>query len=333
MEEFYKMIMWQMAQVLGYEGRKELSDHAILLLVDFDADCVHPVAIGRNMMVDGVHSSSWSRTADNLVTHAVAQKYKNEVKLFFSANASRRKYEKQRVYDSMNYISLFANGQKWTHCIQSLFLSSDNVSTIVRRFRTQGDLAGSADLLFMEPPDLPPLDTPHLMAFYLVIEVDAMRKSLESLRYLASHDQLTGLYNRHMIEELVKNEPSVVIILDIDRFKSINDRYGHDTGDEALCTMASRLEVIFWRRDTDFVFRLGGDEFLVVLKDTSEEEAVRRIRQLCEPVSFASEDGKPISFTVSVGYSLCRNDFKAGMKRADEALYRVKENGRNGFGK
>ena len=106
MNEFYKLIMWQMAQVLGYEGRKELSDHAILLLVDFNSDLVHPVFIGKNMMLNGIHSSAWSQTTKNIITNAIAENYRSEVALFFSENASRRKYEKQRachfVHSRMN---------------------------------------------------------------------------------------------------------------------------------------------------------------------------------------------------------------------------------------
>ena len=82
MNEFYKLIMWQMAQVLGYEGRKELSDHAILLLVDFNSDLVHPVFIGKNMMLNGIHSSAWSQTTKNIITNAIAENYRSEVALF-----------------------------------------------------------------------------------------------------------------------------------------------------------------------------------------------------------------------------------------------------------
>lgn len=131
MNEFYKLIMWQMAQVLGYEGRKELSDHAILLLVDFNSDLVHPVFIGKNMMLNDIHSSAWSQTTKNIITNAIAENYRSEVALFFSENASRRKYEKQRVYDSLNYVSILENGQKWTHCIQSLFMTTDSVGMIL----------------------------------------------------------------------------------------------------------------------------------------------------------------------------------------------------------
>ena len=331
MNEFMKMILWQMAQVLGYEGMDNLYDHSILLLVDYDEDLVHPVCIGKTMLLTGVHSELWSKTAENLVACAIAEDYKTEVRLFFSEMAARRKYEKKRVYDSLNYVSILKTGQKWTHCIQSLFTSTDSIGMIANQLRR--DFVDFPDMLFPEISELPPSPTPHLMCFYLIVEADSMKKSLASLRYLASHDQLTGLYNRHMMVELVKNEPSIVVILDIDNFKGINDTYGHDVGDQALCTVAGKLEFIFWKRDLDYVFRLGGDEFLVVMKESSEEAAVERIKQLCEPVGFTSDAGKVIVMTVSAGYAICTDDFKAAMRKADEALYRVKENGRNGYGK
>ena len=171
----------------------------------------------------------------------------------------------------------------------------------------------------------------HLMSYFLVIEVDAIRKSMESLRYLARHDQLTGLYNRHMMAEIINDDPSIVIILDIDNFKSINDTYGHSAGDEALCTMAGRLEAVFWRRERDQIFRLGGDEFLVVMKGASEEEAVRCLRLICEPVVFTTSDDQLISYSVSAGYIPCNGDFKASMKAADDALYAAKKAGKSGF--
>ena len=83
-------------------------------------------------------------------------------------------------------------------------MTTDSVGMITERFKSDESFGESTDGVFPETPIQPQSSTPHLMAFYLVIEVDAMRKSLESLRYLASHDQLTGLYNRHMMGELIK---------------------------------------------------------------------------------------------------------------------------------
>ncbi|MBR3238193.1 MAG: GGDEF domain-containing protein, partial [Oscillospiraceae bacterium] len=228
-------------------------------------------------------------------------------------------------------------------CMQSLFTSSRSIQDLSTAFTAEASFLHSPDSHFppFDPassesagiftPEGSPDNREHLLSYFLVIEVDAIRKSMESLRYLARHDQLTGLYNRHMMAEIVNDDPSIVIILDIDNFKGINDTYGHTAGDEALCTMSSRLEAVFWQPDRDLVFRLGGDEFLVVMRGASEEEAVSCLRLICEPVVFTTSDGQVISFSVSAGYIPCNGDFKASMKAADDALYAAKKAGKSGF--
>ena len=344
MNEFIKLLVWQMAQILGYEDQIDLAEHSALLLVDYDTDVCHPVYIGRHFVLDSLDPNApWATAVNYLISEVVAEEYKKDTALFFSEKAARRKFEKQRVYDSINYISHLTKGQKWTHCIQSLFTTTRSIREITASFTADASFLRSPGILYppvedassaaseIFTPDGSPENHEHLMCYFLVIEVDAIRKSMESLRYLARHDQLTGLYNRHMMTEIVTNDPSVVIILDIDNFKGINDTYGHAAGDEALCTMASRLEAVFWRRDRDLVFRLGGDEFLVVMKGASEEEAVECLRLICEPVVFTAGGNQVIQFGVSAGYTLCTGDFKESMKTADAALYNVKKNGKCTF--
>lgn len=344
MNEFVKLLVWQMAQVLGYENQIDLAEHAVLLLVDYDSDLCHPVFIGKHFLSQTLDPGMpWHGAAKYLVSDVVSDEYKRECSLFFSEKAARRKFEKQRVYDSINYVSQLTEGKRWTHCMQSLFTSSRSIQELSSAF--------TEDAVFLQSPGIhfPPFDpaasrdagifTPagspsnreHLLSYFLIIEVDALRKSIESLRYLARHDQLTGLYNRHMMAEIVSDDPSIVIIMDIDNFKQINDTYGHTVGDEALCTMSGRLEAVFWRRDRDLIFRLGGDEFLVVMKGASEEEAVRCLRLICEPVVFTTGDDQVINFSVSAGYIPCTGDFKASMKAADDALYAAKKAGKSGF--
>ena len=346
MNEFFKLLVWQMAQILGYEGQTDLAEHACLLLVDYDINTCHPVFIGKQFVSEAFDPAlPWDGAVQYLLSDVISEEYRKESEIFFSEHAARRKFEKQRVNDSINYMSQLLNGKKWTHCIQSIFTSQRTIQYITAQFIRESSFLRSPGILF---PDFDPsapqpenLFTPegsaenkeHLLSYFLVIEVDEIRKSIESLRFLARHDQLTGLYNRHMMAELVDDGPSVVIILDIDNFKEINDTYGHAVGDEALCNVAGRLEAIFWQRQKEFVFRLGGDEFLVVMKDASEEEAVKRLKQLCEPVDFISADKQAIHFTLSAGYTLCNGDFKGSMKSADMALYLAKNNGRNSFRK
>lgn len=333
MNEFVKLLVWQMAQILGYEGQVDLAEHSLLLLVDYEANNFHPVFIGKHLELNNLGPGiPWDEDVRILTTSGViAEEYCKEMEIFFSQKAAERKFEKQRLYDSANYVSRFSQGKKWTHCMQYLFKSAESLQTITEQLEAELPFFCSPGILFPEVPPMPAPAGERLLSYYLVIEVDAMRKSLESLRYLARHDQLTGLFNRHMMAEIVEDAPSVVIILDIDKFKDINDRYGHTAGDEALCTLANRLEAVFWQHNRDLVFRLGGDEFLVVMKGASEEEAVKRIRQLCEPISLTSSEKENISFTVSVGYALCQDCFKTSLKAADTALYHVKAHGRNGF--
>ena len=356
MNEFMKLLVWQMAQILGYEGENELAEHSILLLVDYDIDAFHPVFVGKSLELGGMGPDmTWTEDVRILTTQVIAEEYRKEMGIFFSEQASRRKLEKGRVYDSINYVSKFSGGNKWTHCIQYLFESTESINEITERLRAELPFCNSSRVLLFDVvgavndghckrTGADPVSVndavrrTHLMSFYLVIEVDAIRKSLESLRYLARHDQLTGLYNRHMMAEIVKDEPSTVIIIDIDKFKGINDKYGHNAGDEALCALANRLEVIFWHHNRDMIFRLGGDEFLVVMKDEDSldasdagEDVEGYIEQLCEPMMITTSENQNIGITVSVGYARCVDNFKAALKKADLALYRVKENGRNGY--
>ena len=334
MNEFIKLLVWQMAQILGYEGQADLAAHSILLLVDYDENAFHPVFIGRSLEDPELeHGIPWDEDVRIITTRVISEEYRNEMAIFYSEHAARRKFEKQRLFDATNYISRLTDGKKWTHCIQSLFTSSDSIQQIAERMKRELPFSGVSGVIFPEAPLMERREGEHLMSYFLVIEVDAIRKSMESLRYLARHDQLTGLYNRHMMAEIVTDEPSIVIILDIDKFKGINDSFGHGAGDEALCALASRLEVLFWHHNRDLIFRLGGDEFLVVMRGAQEWEALDRIQQLCEPTVLTTTSGQSIQFSVSVGYAACQGDFKAALKSADMALYEVKENGRNGYKK
>ena len=340
MNEIIRLLLWQMAQILGYEGQNDLAEHSILILVDFDTDECHPVYIGKNFLHSVLTPSlSWSEAVRIIVDDVVEEEYRKETELFLSEQSARRKYEKQRLFDSVSYVSKLGDGKRWTHCIQSLFTSQESVSTIVN-YVTKDSLNAfdpyiQPGIFIPESSDNKaesPSGEPHLLSYFMVIEIDAIRKSMESLRYLARHDQLTGLLNRHMLEEMTNDEPCYVIMMDINRFKNINDSIGHAAGDEALCRLALRLEEIFDRKNDDLIFRPGGDEFVVVMKNISEEEVCRRLVQLCEPIAFAW-NGETGRFSVSVGYAHCDGSFRDAMHAADEALYVVKNNGRHGYRK
>jgi diguanylate cyclase len=168
-----------------------------------------------------------------------------------------------------------------------------------------------------------------------------VEKNME-LEHLAYFDQLTGVYNRRKLEELLQREAEVmsvhgqyscIVLLDIDSFKEINDNYGHPVGDFVLREVAGLLRDNL--RKTDAVSRWGGDEFMILLPDTSISEGTalaEKLRDLIANKEFVLKDTK-VNLTVSFGISpLNGNDYdllEAAYRIADEALYREKEKGSN----
>ena len=113
MNEFVKLLVWQMAQVLGYENQTDLAEHSVLLLVDYDADVCHPIFIGKHFVsADLDPGMPWKGAVKYLTSDVISDEYKRECALFFSEKAARRKYEKQRVYDSINYVSQLSDGKR-----------------------------------------------------------------------------------------------------------------------------------------------------------------------------------------------------------------------------
>jgi diguanylate cyclase (GGDEF)-like protein len=161
------------------------------------------------------------------------------------------------------------------------------------------------------------------------------------LTALASVDGLTSLFNRRHFDTLAQTEwarfqrygrPLSLLILDVDHFKSINDRFGHDAGDQVLKNIAAVCQAM--KRQTDVAARIGGEEFLLLLPETDEAAAViaaERLRKQIE--SFPHKlGGGTVRVTVSIGAAgatLSMSSFEALLKKADEALYQAKASGRN----
>lgn len=168
------------------------------------------------------------------------------------------------------------------------------------------------------------------------------RKQLEEkLRELATTDGLTKIFNRRHFIELSNREfdrakrygnTLAMLMLDVDHFKSVNDTYGHDIGDEALILLAETVKSML--RNVDIFGRIGGEEFAALLPDTDLNGAritAEKLRQAIENACIPTSKG-PIRFSISVGVALVTESLKNIndlLKAADEALYRAKENGRN----
>ncbi len=172
---------------------------------------------------------------------------------------------------------------------------------------------------------------------------DRLRESVQSSMEMAVMDQLTGLYNRRYLDNRLTamfNESALraralsALVLDIDRFKAVNDTWGHDAGDDVLREFADRVRAC--TRGIDVVARLGGEEVAILLPDTTLEAAyavAERIRERVELEPFPIQNHtRGIPVTVSIGVASRRaGDASAAeiVKRADDALYRAKEAGRN----
>jgi diguanylate cyclase (GGDEF)-like protein len=153
----------------------------------------------------------------------------------------------------------------------------------------------------------------------------------------AKHDALTGLFNRGAFDQMKKLlsgslEPIAVLIIDVDLFKHVNDGFGHEVGDRALKKVSSQLTEKF--RSSDFVFRIGGDEFCVIMqKITPSDKNVISDKIDAINVELAKSDDKvPTKLSVSVGIAFSQFGFDDELfNKADTALYYTKEHGRKGY--
>ncbi len=170
-----------------------------------------------------------------------------------------------------------------------------------------------------------------------------LEKLNEELKDLSNRDPLTHSYNRRYFSEISNKMLSLsmrngndlsIIILDIDKFKNINDTYGHSVGDKVIISLANNLEANI--RESDVVARFGGEEFVILLNNTNLENSViiaEKIRKKIEEIEII--DGENIlKFTASFGVAKYDDELDAEkiehtITRADDALYLAKENGRN----
>ncbi|MCD6258359.1 MAG: diguanylate cyclase [Helicobacteraceae bacterium] len=164
-----------------------------------------------------------------------------------------------------------------------------------------------------------------------------IKEQRDELVYAASHDQLTGLYNRHHLNEeggrkfsraLRYQDRLSVIMLDIDHFKKINDTYGHLVGDNVL----REVSVLFntHKRNEDFASRFGGEEFVILLDNCALEDAVYKAEIIRKSIESLMPEN--ILVTASFGVaelSYAHSNFEELLKDADTALYEAKESGRN----
>lgn len=170
-------------------------------------------------------------------------------------------------------------------------------------------------------------------AFVKAVKSMIMRS--KSLDRRMRRDPLTNLLNHGQILESARRvsssgQQACLALIDVDHFKAVNDTYGHPMGDVVLSKIGEVLSCSM--RTSDYVGRLGGEEFAIVLTGVGLEQAgfaINRVREIFQEVHFAADDGTSLSCTFSVGITALRGRVATALKEADEALYRAKHGGRN----
>ncbi|WP_246089030.1 sensor domain-containing protein [Paraburkholderia guartelaensis] len=223
--------------------------------------------------------------------------------------------------------------------VRKALLSNREVSAVLRNYRKDGALFWN-QLLIAPVPDLDGRITHHIG---IINDVTELIRYQEQLEYQANYDSLTLLPNRNLLRDRLQHallaaqrhdSGVAVVFIDLDGFKNVNDSLGHSVGDRLLGVVAERLQRC--TRTTDTVARHGGDEFVIVLTDTIDEKSLigwmERARSLIsEPVWI---DGTELYVGCSMGASVYPqdgNDAETLMKKADVAMYRAKDMGRNTF--
>ena len=177
------------------------------------------------------------------------------------------------------------------------------------------------------------------LVFFIAQSNFKLKQTKEELAVLAKSDPLTGIYNRRHFAELAQmdierarrfNEKSYIILIDIDHFKNVNDTYGHLVGDNVLIEAAKRMKEII--RPYDLLARFGGEEFIIYMPNSSKEgatAAAERLRLRINDHPFKQTD-TVLKISASFGVAELGGDgIERTIKKADDALYRAKEEGRN----
>ncbi|HEV3106607.1 MAG TPA: EAL domain-containing protein [Trinickia sp.] len=208
------------------------------------------------------------------------------------------------------------------------------VSAVLRNYRKDGALFWN-QLVIAPVPDPDGKTTHHIG---VINDVTALMRYQEQLEYQANYDSLTRLPNRNLLRDrleqaIARAERLAVVFIDLDGFKNVNDSLGHSVGDRLLAVVAERLAKS--ARASDTVARHGGDEFVIVLTDVDESALItwmERVRAtIAEPVVL---DGTELYVGCSMGASLSPQDgedVETLLKKADLAMYRAKDMGRNTF--
>lgn len=260
------------------------------------------------------------------------------------------------LYKSIFTVFPELSEQWFRHKSQSVFILQNTAFTTweqrpyLFRFPHYRPITGTAEYMYQNSTIIPLIDTKGEVSHICLVIYDvtdsavnkiAQQQANKQLQNLSRTDHLTGLFNRgywelRLIQEFKRydryDQPCSLIMLDIDHFKKINDKYGHTIGDEAIRGVSRAIKEQV--RDLDIAGRYGGEEFGIVLTNTNGDGAcvfAERLRSAIEKLTIYT-GGHEIQFTISIGIAELVDkvhDHRNWIERADQALYKSKEGGRN----
>ena len=313
-----------LAQFIGYENTEDFCRHTVLIVGDISADRIlhfsgadcgagevafGPGDAGAEASPGGKAPLKWSAYWAAAVKRYVPAEYRPQVERFFSCRYMKNLYERGGRQDSLEHPCIIGDGQRWVRTTYQL----------------------------------EPTETGHIQATTAVIDISRFRENELRLTNMATRDGLTGLTNRVTAQEQITaalaaapDSPAAIAVIDIDNFKQINDRYGHEHGDRILLNFADELQEYF--ASDVLVSRTGGDEFLLFFPDTEQEQAEQLIAAFAEKEHFGFADERaasdpaddrptPFYFYASIGYAMYPSqgtDYEQLAARADEAMYAAK---------
>ena len=220
------------------------------------------------------------------------------------------------------------------------------IIVVTARDSTEDKVTGldaGADDYLTKPINFPELEARVRSMLRIKRLQDQLEEKNRELEQLSISDGLTGLYNHRHLHELLQDEfersrrteePVSVVMFDLDRFKEVNDTYGHQAGDTVLTELADILRET--AREIDKLGRYGGEEFMAILPDSDPKAGVtfaERVREMVEKQHFDIQADEPLRMTISAGVATYPTDDADGARRlvhyADQALYSAKNSGRN----
>lgn len=313
------------SSILGYKEKNEALEHAINQEQQYrismvkDAITFYEVNVTKDFVIKGFEDER--KELDQILRYSdmlnlVARKivHPEEVDEFIYRHKCEnviKQFKNGESESSMEYRRLMADGAYiWVKAIVNLVEDIEN-----------GDIK----------------------AFVCIKNINAEKKNQLELQRLAERDVLTGLYNKNMVSRLIdehlanssSSASSAFFMIDVDDFKNVNDHLGHVYGDAVLCELGEKLVRIF--RSTDIVGRIGGDEFIVFLKNGAIARKVEeKAKEICKAfyISYKGLNGEEYTISSSIGISISPQDgssFAELYNCADIALYAAKNEGKNTY--